>query len=91
MTEHRRPEELLEFPCSYEFKAFGAAADEGFAETVRLAVSRVIPVGADALRTRLSSARNYQCVSVLVRLETAAQLTEIYAILRGVEGLRYLL
>ena len=33
----------------------------------------------------------YLCVTVLVRLETGAQLAEIYAILRGIEGLRYLL
>ena len=91
MTGRRAPEELLEFPCTFEFKAFGDAADEGFAETVRLAVSRVVPVGADALRIRLSSGGQYQCVTVLVRLETGAQLAGIYAILRGIEGLRYLL
>lgn len=91
MAERRHPDELISFPCCYEFKAFGAAADPGFAETVRQAVSRVIPVGHDALRTRLSANGNYQCITVLVRLENSAQLTEIYATLRAVRGLRYLL
>lgn len=91
MAERRSPDELLSFPCSYEFKAFGAAADPLFAETVHQAVSRVVPVGRDALRSRLSANGSYQCITVLVRLENSAQLTEIYAMLRAVDGLRYLL
>lgn len=91
MVDRRSPEELLSFPCCYEFKAFGAAADTGFSESVRQAVGQVVPVGQEALRCRLSSSGTYQCVTVLVRLENGAQLTQIYAMLRNIEGLRYLL
>lgn len=87
----RSPDELLDFPCRYEFKAFGPAADAVFAEAVHQAVCRVVPVGREALRIRCSSAGSYQCVTVRVTLENSAQLTAIYAILRGVGGLRYLL
>ena len=91
MADRHAPDELLSFPCLYEFKAFGAAADDAFAEAVRLAVSQVMPVGHDALRTKLSSGGKYQSITVLARLENSAQLTNIYAILRGIEGMLYLL
>lgn len=91
MADRRHPDELLSFPCCYEFKAFGLAVDDAFAETVRQAVCRVVPVGEEALRTRASSNGTYQCVTVLVHLENSAQLTGIYAMLRDVDGLRYLL
>ena len=91
MVERHPPEDLLSYPCLYEFKAFGPAADAAFQDAVLQAVSRIVPVGRDALRIRLSSGDQYQCVTVRVRLETGAQLTGIYAILRNVEGLRYLL
>lgn len=91
MADRRHPDELLSFPCRYEFKAFGLAADEAFAEAVRQAVCQVIPVGRESLRTRTSSNGAYQCVTVLVHLENSAQLTGIYAMLRNVDGVRYLL
>jgi hypothetical protein len=91
MADRPSPDALLNFPCLHEFKAFGPAADAAFEESVLQAVSRIVPVGRDALRIRLSSGDQYQCVTVRVRLETGAQLTGIYAILRDVEGLRYLL
>ena len=91
MAVRHSPEQRLEFPCNYEFKAFGSAADEQFAETVRESVSRVVPISRDALRTRLSSGGRYQCVTALVRLESGTQLTAIYHALRAIEGLHYLL
>ena len=92
MTQRHNPDELLSFPCHYEFKAFAAVTgDDVFSPAVLAAVSAVVPVGSDAMRIRLSSARRYQCVTVLVRLENSSQLTGIYANLRAVDGLRYLL
>lgn len=91
MTDSHNPADLLSFPCPYEFKVFGAATDVLFAETVRQAVSQVVPVGEEALRIRCSSGGQFQCVTVLVNLENSTQLTGIYAILRQIEGLRYLL
>jgi putative lipoic acid-binding regulatory protein len=92
MSKRFTPDELLNFPCHYEFKAFAAATlDDAFSEAVRHEVSRVVPVGRDLLRTRLSSGGRYQCVTVTVRLENSTQLTAIYANLRSIAGLRYLL
>jgi putative lipoic acid-binding regulatory protein len=91
MVERHVPDALLSFPCIHEFKAFGPATDEAFQESVFQAVNQIVSVGRDAVRTRLSSGGRYQCITVLVRLENSAQLTGIYDILRGIEGLRYLL
>lgn len=91
MTHRHPPEELLEFPCAYEFKAFGPAADHAFADRVHLAVAGCVAVGRDSVRIRLSSGGKYQCVSVLVRLESGGQLNAIYTALRAVDGICYLL
>ena len=91
MAGKHSPDELLSFPCHYEFKAFGPVADEMFADTVRQAVGQVVPVCQDAVRIRFSAGGRYQCVTVLVRLENSVQLSRIYAILRKIEGICYLL
>jgi len=92
MDRHPQPEELLEFPCDYLFKAFGANEPDGsFQQTVRAAVEAVTPVPLDAVKLNRSAGGNYLCVTVLVRLHNFQQLEAIYASLRLVEGLRYLL
>jgi putative lipoic acid-binding regulatory protein len=91
MVERQVPDVLLSFPCLHEFKAFGPAADETFQESVFHAVNQIVAVSRDSLRTRSSSSGQYQCITVSVHLENSAQLTGIYDILRGIEGLRYLL
>jgi hypothetical protein len=91
MADRHAPDELLSFPCRYEFKVFGSATDDAFSETVYQAVNQIMPVERDALRVRLSSGGKYQSITALVRLENSAQLTKIYAILRGIEGMLYLL
>lgn len=85
-------EGLLQFPCDYVFKAFGPAApDAGFEAAVLNAVSEVVPIGKDALRTRGSRGGNYLCVSVVVRVLSRQQLDSIYLELRRIPGLNYLL
>jgi len=91
MADRRAQEELLTYPCVYEYKVFGAASDGRFVDTVLLAVNRAAPVTRDAVRTRLSSGGRYQCVTVLVRLENGGQLSQIYENLHALEGVCYLL
>ena len=89
---HTEPDALIEFPCSYEFKVFGDVdRDERFLTSVQEAVSTVVPVSRDAMRVRQSSGGKYQCVTVAVMLQNSQQLKSIYAVLRGLDGLRYLL
>ena len=85
-------EELLTFPCHFEYKAFGLAdEDGGFHDQVRLAVSSVVPVSRQEMRVRASSGGRYQCVSVLVTLQSRVQLEAVYTALRQIDGLKYLL
>lgn len=82
--------DLLEFPLDYEFKAFGPNEDD-FTERLCLAVGQVVTVSRHALRERSSSGAKYRCVTLLVRVQSREQLEQIYAEIRQVEGLSYLL
>lgn len=90
MSERHEQEQLLEFPCHYPFKAVGEAG-EGFYRSVVAAVSRSVPVAADAVKSRPSSRGNYQSVTVMVTLHNFDQLKTIYADLRQVPGMKMLL
>lgn len=84
--------ELLEFPCHFEFKAFGPGDDDGtFQVKVLNAISTVVPVSRQAMKSRTSSAGRYQCVSALVTLQNRTQLEAIYTALRTIDDLKYLL
>ncbi|ORJ63460.1 hypothetical protein B5V00_00935 [Geothermobacter hydrogeniphilus] len=86
------PEELFDFPCDFQFKAFGeTACEESFCREVLQAVSRVIPVDREALCSRTSSGGRYVCATITVRVSSRGQMEAIYAELRTLEGLRYLL
>jgi len=92
MDRRPTPEELLEFPCDYLFKAFGPNDPEGFfSQAVRSAVATVVPVSEDAVKQSRSANGTYLCVTVLVRLHNYGQLAAIYGALRQVAGLKYLL
>jgi len=83
-------EDLLEFPCDHQFKAFGP--NEGdFSATVRKAIGSVVSVPLDAVRSRPSSRGSYVCVSVLVRLHSYDQMKRIYSALQDIDELKYLL
>ena len=92
MTPSDSSPELMEFPCHFEFKAFGPGGeDSSFFSQVEAAVSNVVQVSRQAMKTRPSSAGKYQCVSVLVTLQSRAQVEEVYAELQKIDGLKYLL
>lgn len=92
MTYSGSAQELIEFPCHFEFKAFGPGDDDSrFDDQVLAAISTVVVASRQAMRTRLSSGGKYQCVSVLVTLQSRDQLEAAYAALRQIDGLKYLL
>jgi len=84
------PETLLEFPCSYSFKALGPAT-QSFVTAVRAAAERSLQVPDAAIRIRPSSGGKYQCVSLTVGLENFEQLKQIYADIRLIPELRFML
>lgn len=83
-------EELLDFPCHYQFKAMGLAG-EGFKRAIVAAVDQYVAVPENAVRCRPSGKGTYQSVSVLVTLHNYEQLTAIYAEMRQVTDLKMLL
>lgn len=85
-------DELLKFPCHFEFKAFGPGDDdETFLVKVQAAIGTVVPVARQAMKSRPSSAGKYQCVSALVTVHNRAQLEAVYTALRTIDDLKYLL
>lgn len=90
MTEKQSPQDLLEFPCHYQFKAVGKAG-ESFQQAVVAAISQHVTVAIDSVRSNPSGKGNYQSVSVLVTLQNYQQLASIYAEMRKVDGLKMLL
>lgn len=90
MNEQHSPEDLLEFPCHYQFKAVGMAGDE-FKDAVVEVISQLATVAADAVKTRPSGKGKYQSVSVMVTLFNFEQLKNIYAGLKQIQGMKMLL
>lgn len=90
MNDKKKPEDLLEFPCHYQFKAVGLAG-EPFRQAIIDAVECHASVSQDAVNCRPSGKGTYQSVSVLVTLHNFQQLTSIYAEMRQVDGLKMLL
>lgn len=83
---------LIEFPCHFEYKAFGPNDDdETFFRKVQSAVSSVVPVSRQAMKTRASSGGKHQCVSVVVSVQNRTQFDAIYRALRNIDDLKYLL
>jgi len=83
-------EELLDFPCHYQFKAMGIAGD-CFKQAIVAAITKYVSVPEDAIRCRPSGKGTYQSVSVVVTLHNYEQLTNIYAAMRQVDDLKMLL
>ncbi|SDL50690.1 hypothetical protein SAMN05660860_00805 [Geoalkalibacter ferrihydriticus] len=90
MPEQPRAEDLLNFPCDHLFKAMGPNSVI-FIEKVRRAVAETVPIAEDAVKTRASTKGNYLSVTVRVHLENFDQLTRIYASLRKIDELKFLL
>ncbi len=90
MSENCKPEDLLEFPCHFQFKALGVAG-EAFSQNIVTAITLHVSVPADAVHCRPSGKGKYQSISVLVTLYHYEQLTCIYADMRKVAGLKLLL
>lgn len=91
-SSHSKPplDELVEFPCDYIFKAFGPNS-EAFVVSVRATVNRTVFAPLDAIKVRVSSKGEYQCVTVVVRLQNIEQLKAIYSDLQQLNELKYLL
>ncbi|MBD1399293.1 YbeD family protein [Pelovirga terrestris] len=84
------PEDLMEFPCHYQFKAIGEGG-EVFCRAVVEAIRVHAPVTTEAVRSQSSRHGTYQSVSVVLTVYSPNQLTAIYSELKTIAGLKMLL
>lgn len=90
MSDSRDSTDLLEFPCHYQFKAIGVAGED-FRREIMQAVAQHAHLPEDAVRWQMSRNQNYQSLSLMVTLHSYTQLTEIYAGMKAVAGVKMLL
>ncbi|MBW6508212.1 MAG: DUF493 domain-containing protein [Desulfuromonadales bacterium] len=90
MSEQSKPEDLIDFPCHYQFKAIGQGGDK-FRREVIEAIELHAPVPMDSVRSQVSRHGTYQSISVMLIIYNTTQLTDIYAELKKVPGLKMLL
>ncbi len=62
-----------------------------FIRSVHRAVSAIVPVSLDMMKSRESAGGKYVSVSIVVRIANRQQLESIYKSLQQVDGVRYLL
>lgn len=92
VLENNVQETLQEYPCEYQFKAFGCAEPESnFAALVHATINEIVPLSLDAMKHRHSSSGSYLCVTVMIYLHNEQQRQDIYRALQSLEGLKYLL
>lgn len=69
---------LLEFPCDFPLKVFGAG-NEGFVDRVAAIVRRHAPdLETDCIRSRASKEGRYLAVTVRLRARSQDQIDSIY-------------
>lgn len=88
--DETKAQDLIEFPCHYQFKAVGDAGDE-FKQGIINSVNKYIAISTNSVKSRPSGKGNYQSISILVTLYNYQQLTDIYAEMKKVPGLKMLL
>lgn len=67
------------FPCYYTFKVFGRQSDTFVATVQRIIGATLGQVGMDNTKVRESAQGRYLSVTVVSRVETRAQLEQVYA------------
>lgn len=88
--DRQRSEDLINFPCDYQFKAVGMAGDE-FKQGIVSAVKKYVGLSSISVSSQPSNKATYQSVSILTKLYSYQQLTDIYAEMKSVPGLKMLL
>ena len=89
----RRPiEELVEFPCTYTFKAVGEATNE-FVASLLEKVGQVLgrDITTEEHSVRASRKGNYQSLTLNLFVTSAEQVYDIYAVLSADDRVRYTL
>ena len=70
--------ELLQFPCEIDVKAFGAHSEDFEALVVEIVKRHTGDIDTDAISSRPSSGGNYLAVTVRVYAESREQMDNLY-------------
>lgn len=77
-TQGHEEETLLEFPCEFPIKAFGAADEDFDALVVSLVRKHVPDLGDSSVQKRFSNAGRFVSVTVTITARSREQLDAIY-------------
>ena len=95
MSDHRPSVELLEsthsFPCQYQIKAIGRAADDFAARAVDAVVGELASALELDYTIRSTQGGRHIALTLDITVQNAEQVRAIYARLHDVEGLTLLL
>lgn len=80
-----------DFPGEFLFKAIGPNTEVFIAQVVQSVIILAGPQSAPNIDTRVSAQGNHVSVTVTVVMESAENVLEVYALLRAVEGVTYVL
>lgn len=87
----QRPiEELVDFPCTFTFKAVGEATD-GFVSSLLAKVGDLLgrEITSDEHSVRASKKGNYQSLTMNLFVTSGEQVYDIYAVLNADDRVRY--
>lgn len=86
-----RLKDVHDFPCEFVFKVIGTNSPEFVSAVVQAALN---VVGKDAdidVSTRESSRGNHTSVTMLVTVDSAESVVNVFDLLQSLEGVRYVL
>ncbi len=83
-------DDIHEFPCDFFFKVIGDNSPEFVAQCVQGTVNVLGPVSID-VKTRESSKGNHVSITLSAQLDSSELVLEVFKILQGIEGVKFVL
>jgi putative lipoic acid-binding regulatory protein len=83
-------EALHEFPGPFTFKLFGPNAAE-FAAAALAVVAKHLPEATPEVSSRLSGKAQHQCLTLVLEVDSAVRVADLYADFHQLDGLKMLM
>ncbi len=95
MSDHETILERLravhDFPGEFLFKAIGPNTEVFMAQVVQSVIIVAGPHSTPNVESRVSAQANHLSVNITAVMESAESVVEVYRLLRGIEGVTYVL
>lgn len=79
-----------EFPCKYTFKLFGPNEDR-FVDDAKATAAKHLPDETPEVSVRVGSKGGHQSVTLVLEVQTAQQVVDLYADFHKIDGLKMLM